>query len=120
MVISTASSENGRDFLIHLRGDIDISAEPHLAPLLETIAQEKCANVYIDLADITFAGATLLHFVEHLCSQLPVDVTVTLCRPSALINQLLDFVHLREIVVVRSGLPRSWRTIPTATDPATV
>jgi anti-anti-sigma factor len=116
MAVTTATSEDGRDFLIHLRGDIDISAEPSLAPLLETIAQARCANVYLDLADINFAGATLIHFVEHLCSQLPADVTVTLCRPSPLTERLLDFVRLREIVVVRSGLPHSWRNIRTPTD----
>jgi hypothetical protein len=58
----TAMSDNQRDILIRLRGDVDIAAEACLATVIDKIAQAQCANVDIDLADVTFAGSNASTF----------------------------------------------------------
>jgi anti-anti-sigma factor len=124
LVVGTAMSDNQRDILIRLRGDVDIAAEACLATVIDKIAQAQCANVDIDLADVTFAGSTLLHFVDQLCTRLPAAATVTLCHPSSLIQEMLELVRLIDMVVVRSRLPRTWTVVTTTTatssDQATV
>jgi anti-anti-sigma regulatory factor len=108
IVTTMAIGEDHRGACLRISGDVDIDSEGQLAALRQTIVESKPASLYIDLDQVTFAGTTLLHFVEDLCDQLPVEVAVVLCRPSTFLKELLELVHLDDIVGVQAALPPAW------------
>jgi anti-anti-sigma regulatory factor len=108
-VISMSAHEERHNAYVCIGGDVDLNAESQLTVLRQTLTKSGYAKIYVDLAAITFAGTTLLHFIEDLSRLLPANATVVLCRPNALLRQLLEFIDLDGMVSQQARLPDTWK-----------
>ncbi|GLZ00680.1 STAS domain-containing protein [Actinoplanes sp. NBRC 103695] len=96
--------------LICLAGEIDMAASAALSDAVDRLSAATPATVVIDLADVTFACATLLTFLAHLRQRLPADATMLLCRPAAGTRRLLRMTGMEQIATLRADLPITARS----------
>jgi len=107
MIISTAVTDQGA-VCVSLGGDVDLTAEPDLAGLVDSLAAAHCDLVYIDLDAVTFASSSLINFLARLASRLPGHATINVCRPDAMTRQLLELTRLHQVTIVGDDLPADW------------
>lgn len=97
---------------IHLVGDVDMGAEPALAEAADRLGGLAVRLMVIDLAAVTFAGATLTHFIDTVHDVHP-DAALVLRQPSRLIRRILTVTGQDQFIVM-TGDPESSATSPAA------
>lgn len=95
---------------IRLVGAVDMTAEPDLAEAADRLRRLTVRLIVIDLAEVTFAGATLTHFLDTVRDAHP-DAALVLRQPSPLIRRILTLTG-QEQVMVMTGDPGSSATSP--------
>jgi anti-anti-sigma factor len=107
MRVSVAVAAN-HAICVCLAGDVDLIGEPNLARLVGNLAATDCTTVYIDLHGITFGGSSLINFLFGVASSLPSHTTMTLCRPGAMVTQLIGLMGVLDVANIRRDLPADW------------
>jgi anti-anti-sigma factor len=107
VVISTAVTDQGA-VCVSLGGDVDLTAEPDLAGLVDSLAEAHCTVVHIDLDAVTFASSSLVNFLARLAGRLPRQATINMCRPGAMTRQLLELTGMDQVTIVGDDLPADW------------
>lgn len=97
---------------IRLVGDVDMEADPALAEAADRLGCLTAHLMVIDLAAVTFAGATLTHFIDTVHHAHP-DAALVLRQPSPLIRRILTLTGQDQFVVITSD-PESSATSPAA------
>jgi anti-anti-sigma factor len=110
MVVDVAAVPGYETVCVRVAGDVDLAGEPVLAGVVRQLAATRCGSVYIDLAGITFAGATLLNFLVCLVTRLPDHPATVLCRPNAMTRRMIELTSLDHVATVRADLPPDWIT----------
>lgn len=80
-------SEDGCVWVL-LAGDVDMAAEPALADVVDRLDGRAVCRVDIDLGAVTFAGVTLVHFIEAIHGAHP-NAALELHRPSPVTRQVI-------------------------------
>lgn len=116
MVIDLAVTPGDKAVCVHIAGDVDVFGEPELAGVVGQLAATRCGSVYIGLAGVTFAGATLVNFLFRLPARLPGHASMVLCRPDAMMRRMIQLTSLNDVAAVRADLPSDWIAPPAPMD----
>jgi anti-anti-sigma factor len=90
---------------VHISGDVDMASETDLAQVMTHLNIGQRRTIYIDLADVTFAGTTLLTVIARVYAIGGEQTTLVLCRPSPATRRLIDLTGLDAIATIRDDLP---------------
>jgi anti-anti-sigma regulatory factor len=93
-------------FYVYLAGEIDIAAEVALRAAAEDLPAAVTDLVMVDLAAVTFAGATLANFLVRLRIDLPDHGSLLLCRVTQPVRVVLEAAGVMEIAMICADLPR--------------
>ena len=88
-----------------LSGDVDMTALPLLADAVDQIGRAVPDTVVVDLAAVTFGGATLVNFLAHLHRAAPTGSALLICRPTPLIRTVLRITNMVQIATIRDDAP---------------
>ena len=86
-----------------LAGEIDVDASVVLSRAVDWLAMSAPVHVLVDLADLTFAGATLPNFLAHVRQVLPGEAGLTLWRPRPPAEWVLRITGMATIAHIRNG-----------------
>jgi anti-anti-sigma factor len=87
---------------VRVAGDLDADAEPVLSDAIAGVAALSPERVFVDLADVAFAGSTLANFLARLVDVLPQARSVTVCRPRPMHRWVLDTTGMAQILMIDS------------------
>lgn len=87
LTVSVVAPRDASSAWVRLVGDVDMAAEPALAEATDRLDALAVGLVIIDVAGVTFAGATLTHFVDALHAAHP-DAALVLRHPSPLVRHI--------------------------------
>lgn len=87
---------------VHVAGDLDVDAEQALSDVVSRVAALSPERVFVDLAEVGFAGAVLPNFLARLVGVLPQLTAVRVCRPRAIHRRVLDVTGMAQIVMISS------------------
>jgi anti-anti-sigma factor len=92
---------------VHLAvsGEVDMEMRPHLNDALRRVSLAMPRSVYVDLADVTFAGSTLANFLLRVRQALPDESPLVLCRPAPTTHLILRITDLTRLATVRDDIP---------------
>lgn len=90
---------------IVVSGEVDLGTWPLLSEALRHVAERMPGAVYVDLAGVTFAGATLANFVFQVRRALPRASTVVLCRPAPPVHWVLQAADVPRVATIRADVP---------------
>lgn len=93
-----------RQVEVRVAGDLDADAEPALSDAVAGIAARSPEAVFVDLAEVAFAGATLANFLARLIDVLPQAMSVTVCRPGPMHRWVLEVTGVAQHLMI-SALP---------------
>ena len=105
VVVSVVDSRGHEFACVRIAGDVGIAAEVEFAAALDQLDALRCANVCVDLAEVSFAGTALLSFLVRVINRVPSDTPVLLCRPSRLTRHLIELSFLDTIATLCDKLP---------------
>lgn len=112
LTVTVVAAPDSPSAWIRLVGDVDMGAEPALAEATDRLGSLTASLMVIDLAAVTFAGATLTHFVDTVHDAHP-DAALVLRQPSPLIRRILTVTGQDQFVVM-TGDPASSAASPPA------
>lgn len=95
------TKDNGpRACVVHLSGDIDMSVVPELRAALDESLEGGCANVILDLAEVTYADSTALGLLVWLDHRLrPVGGRLVLAGARRDVARILELSGLVSVAV---------------------
>ncbi len=102
---------------LRLIGEIDEDCEQvltHTAADLRRLAPQR---VFVDLAEVSFAGATLVNFLMRVVRAAPPTCATVLCRPTRQTVRLLRITSTDSIAARSDHLPDAWLDPHTADRP---
>jgi anti-anti-sigma factor len=103
----TRSTDNTADF-VQIIGDVDLSDSRALGLAARQLIDAEATVVYVDLAETTFMGSTLVAFLVHVGNNGKASRPLVLCRPSAMALRVIHMTGLDELATVRPDLPPMW------------
>ena len=103
-LVGVARSSSGAA-CVRIVGAIDIAAANILDDAFARILGSPRPAVYVDLACIDFADATLAHFLYRIVHGLPAGTPVLLCRPTPMTGLLIELCALDNVAAVFPALP---------------
>lgn len=105
MRIVSMSDPQTRSVYVCITGDVDLACEADLIRCEQQLPVDDAPQrIYVDLAAITFGGATLINFLFHIATQ--PGITLILCRPTPILRQVIEFTLLHESSLVQHHLPQ--------------
>jgi anti-anti-sigma regulatory factor len=87
-----------------LSGDIDLPARPLLADAVSQIARTPLRLIVVDLAAVTYAGSTLVHFLTRLHNAAPADTRISVSRPTPIARLVLQVMAMDQLAMIRQDL----------------
>lgn len=87
-----------------LSGDVDMVARPLLAHAVDRVAAAAPDTTVVDLAAVTFAGATLLNFLASLRLCVPAGSVLVACDPTPTVSYVLTRTDGSKIATIRNGM----------------
>jgi anti-anti-sigma factor len=93
---------------LRLEGEIDSAAQPVLADVALAVNHRPPARIFVDLGGVSFAGSTLINFLDRVAAELPAGSTLVLCRPEPAMTRLIQLTHLDTRVELHDDLPTAW------------
>jgi anti-anti-sigma factor len=103
----TRSTDNSADF-VQIVGDVDVSDSRALGVAARQLIDGDAGVIYVDLADTTFMGSTLIAFLVHIGNNGTDHRPLVLCRPSPMAVRVIHMTGLDEVATVRPDLPPLW------------
>ncbi|GIF47465.1 anti-anti-sigma factor [Asanoa ferruginea] len=100
-------AENGL-VCIRLIGEVDADCERLLTRTTTNLHYLAPRRLFVDLAEVSFAGAALVSFLVRAVDALPPTCTVVLCRPSPRTTRLLRITSSDSIACRFDQLPDAW------------
>jgi anti-anti-sigma regulatory factor len=110
-VVSVVAAPGVPSALVYLAGEIDLAAAVALAEAIARLSVLAPTDVIVDLADVTFACATLPNFFVALRNDLPLDATLSACRPGQASHRVLRTTGIDQIITIRWD-PPTRATVP--------
>jgi anti-anti-sigma regulatory factor len=104
-VVTVLSAPGVPSALVYLAGEIDLAAAGALSDAMDRLSALAPANVMVDLADVTFACASLPNFLVGLRDSLPSDSALWACRPSPASSRILRTTGMDLVVTIRIDFP---------------
>ncbi|WP_251796118.1 STAS domain-containing protein [Paractinoplanes hotanensis] len=92
---------------VRLAGEIDIDVSVVLSRTVDWLATSAPVSVLVDLAELTFACATLPNFLVHVRHVLPDGAELILWRPRPLTEWVLQITGMAAIAVIRDTATES-------------
>ena len=108
-------AEDGVAYL-RLIGEIDGDCEQVLTYTAADLRRLAPQRVFMDLAEVSFAGATLVNFVVRVVQAVPPTCATVLCRPTRQTVRLLRLTSTDSIAALCDHLPDAWIEPHTITD----
>jgi anti-anti-sigma factor len=99
--------DNSADF-VQIVGDVDLSDSRALGVAARQLIEADASVIYVDLADISFMGSTLIAFLVHIGNNGTDRRALVLCRPSPMAVRVIQMTGLDELATVRPDLPPLW------------
>ncbi len=106
--ISIQRDAVGSTAFLRMSGDVDLSDSVTLDGAHDLIVQAPPRVVWLDLADVTFAGSTLVNFLLRLRNALPEETRFAICRPTLMALRVLTVCHLENRMSICDRLPDDW------------
>jgi anti-anti-sigma factor len=95
---------------LRLDGEVDFDSEPALDDATTHLHRQAPDVVFIDLAGVSFACATLINFFARVVNALPRTSALVLCRPSPVTSRLIQLAAIHTVADLRDDLPQGWST----------
>jgi anti-anti-sigma factor len=83
---------------VRLAGDVDLAGEPELSTVVSQLTAAGCREVEVNLADVTFAGTSLLNFLARTAVHGHARIAVS--GANALLRHLIELSGLGTVVEV--------------------
>jgi anti-anti-sigma regulatory factor len=99
---------------LRLIGEIDWDCEPALTQAAADLRRLAPQRLFVDLAEVSFAGATLVNFVVRVVLDLPPTSATVLCRPTQQTSRLLRMTSIESIASSCDQLPDAWLEVQTS------
>lgn len=93
---------------VRLSGDVDLSDTPTLTAAYDQVVKARPQVIWLDLAEVTFAGSTLVNFLLRLRNALPEETRFAVCRPTWIASRVLTVCHLENRMQIHDTLPDNW------------
>ncbi|MBW6439544.1 STAS domain-containing protein [Actinoplanes hulinensis] len=93
-----------RQVNVYVAGDVDADAAQALSGVVVRVLALSPERVFVDLAEVAFAGAALSNFLAGLVGVLPRAMSVTVCRPRPMHQWILEVTGMARVLVI-SALP---------------
>jgi anti-anti-sigma factor len=81
-----------------LRGDIDLAVEPALVVAVGELEALAPRAVVIDLADVTFAGASLVNFLIRVRNVIPGTASMRVLGATPIVERVLTVTAVDKFV----------------------
>lgn len=83
-----------------LSGDVDLPARQPLADAVDQLAAAAPDHIVVNLAAVTFAGATLVNFLASVRAAVPPRSVLVACRPAPLVHFVLRMTDAAQIATI--------------------
>jgi len=93
---------------LRLIGEIDLDCEQVLTHTGAELGRLAPQRVLVDLAEVSFAGATLVNFLVRIVRAAPPTRSTVLCRPTRQTVRLLRITSTDSIAARSDHLPDAW------------
>ncbi len=100
-------AENGIACL-RLIGEVDGDCEQVLTHTAADLRRLAPRRVFVDLAEVSFAGAALVNFLVRVVHAVPPTRAIVLCRPTRQTVRLLRLTSTDSIAARSDHLPDAW------------
>ncbi len=109
MVITVTRACQGRVACMCIAGDVDLLDSGDISLAQRQLAVVSCETLYVDLTDVTFGGAALVHYLYALAARLP-GAAISLCGAPGITHQILELTGLDQVAALRDSIPEDWAT----------
>ncbi|WP_106321068.1 STAS domain-containing protein [Actinoplanes italicus] len=92
-----------RHVKVCVAGDIDADAAPALSDVVARVVALSPEHVFVDVAEVDFAGSVLPNFLAHLAGVLPRAMSVTVCRPRPRHRWILEVTGMTQILLISAA-----------------
>jgi anti-anti-sigma regulatory factor len=103
LITVTHVPEQQRSDLV-LSGDVDMTAQPQSAGAVEQIGAASPRTVVVDLAGMTFGGATLVNFLARIHRAAPTGSLLLISCPTPILRTVLRITNMAEIATIRDDM----------------
>jgi anti-anti-sigma factor len=93
---------------VRIAGDVDMSDAATLAEAYDQLAWARPHAVCLDLADVTFAGSTLVNFIVRLQNAMAEGTRFAVCRATPMALRVLTVCRLASRLEISARLPDDW------------
>ncbi|MEX2658912.1 MAG: STAS domain-containing protein [Acidimicrobiales bacterium] len=103
-MFSATITERTPETVIHLEGDLDIAATPHLVGVVQGAMNAGYRRISLDLEDVSFVDSTGLACVARLTRRASeLDIDLVLRHPNDLAARVLEVTGLDTVIDIRTG-----------------
>jgi anti-sigma B factor antagonist len=102
---AAAACQDGRTWVVTVRGELDIATVPLLLTVLSTVRDRLPPRVELDLSGVTFVDCYALDAIAASRAELPAGRRLALRDPSRIVTRLLGLTGLDSAFEVAGAAP---------------
>ncbi|WP_147315403.1 STAS domain-containing protein [Asanoa ferruginea] len=91
-----------------MSGEIDADCTPVLTATAARVHRLAPQRMFVDLAEVSFAGAALVNFLVRVVNGLPPSCVTVFCRATPQTTRLLRITSVDSIAALSDRLPDTW------------
>ncbi len=93
---------------VRIAGDVDPSGSAALTEANDALVQAGPSIVWLDLAEVTFAGSTLVNFIVRLRNAMKDGTRLTVCRATPMALRVMTVCGLQRRLEFTDQIPDDW------------
>jgi anti-anti-sigma factor len=106
--LSVARARDGSVYYVRICGDVDLGSSRAVGLLARELITADADAIYVDLADVTAMGSTLVGFLVQIANAKRPTSPLVLCRPTSPARRAIEVAGLGQLADLHTDLPFAW------------